>query len=96
MCEFGVAQGKTSKLISFFIKNLVKIYICLILLKLLPAPTKKDELKDDIFKLGKIENYEGKMAHLEIKVQNELKEIGFDEKRTIINKGFFKSKFNKT
>ena len=28
------------------------------------------------------------MAHLEIKVQNELKEIGFDEKRIVINKGF--------
>lgn len=88
VCEFGVAQGKTSKLISFFIKNSSKNLYLFDSFKGLPAPTKKDELKDDIFKLGKIENYEGKMAHLEIKVQNELKEIGFDEKRTIINKGF--------
>ena len=88
VCEFGVAQGKTSKLIGFFIKNSNKNLYLFDSFKGLPAPTKKDELKDDIFKLGKIENYEGKMAHLEIKVQNELKEIGFDEKRIVINKGF--------
>ena len=54
----------------------------------LPAPTKKDELKNDIFKLGKIENYKGKMAHKMEKVKNELDEIGFDEEKIIINKGF--------
>ena len=53
----------------------------------MPAPTKKDELKNDIFKLGKIENYKGKMAHKMEKVKNELDEIKFDEK-IIINKGF--------
>ena len=88
VCEFGVAQGKTSKLIAFLIQNSNKKFYLFDSFEGLPAPTKKDELKNDIFKLGKIENYEGKMAHVIEKVKNELDEIGFDKEKIIINKGF--------
>ena len=81
VCEFGVAQEKTSKLIAFLIQNSNKKFYLFDSFEGLPAPTKKDELKNDIFKLGKIENYKGKMAHKMEKVKNELDEIGFDEEK---------------
>ena len=47
----------------------------------LPKASDKDILKDDIFNLGKIENYEGKMSHAETKVIKELNSIKFDLKK---------------
>lgn len=92
VCEFGVAQGKTSKLIAYIINNSDKKFFLFDSFKGLPKPTKQDELKDDIFNLRNIENYEGKMSHEENKVLNELKTINFDKERLIINKGFFYEK----
>ena len=89
ICEFGVAQGKTSKLIGCFIKNSNKKLYLIDSFQGLPPPTKEDELKDDIFNLGNMQNYTGKMSHSENKVLNELNSINFDKKRLIINKGFF-------
>ena len=89
ICEFGVAQGKTSKLIGYLIKNLSKKLYLIDSFQGLPTPTKEDELKDDIFNLGNMQNYTGKMSHSENKVLNELNSINFDKKRLIINKGFF-------
>ena len=89
VCEFGVAQGKTSKIISYLIKNTKKKIYLYDSFEGLPKPTNKDKLKDDIFNLGNIESYEGKMSHNENKVINELKSIKFDLNRVEINKGFF-------
>lgn len=89
ICEFGVAQGKTSKLMAHFIKNSDKKIYLYDSFEGLPKASEKDVLKDDIFNLGKIENYEGKMSHPVTKVMNELKSIKFDLKRVVINKGFF-------
>ncbi len=89
ICEFGVAQGKTSKLMAYLIKDTEKKIYLYDSFKGLPKASDKDILKDDIFNLGKIENYEGKMSHAETKVIKELNSIKFDLKKTIINKGFF-------
>lgn len=89
ICEFGVAQGKTSKLISYIIKNTKKKIYLFDSFKGLPKPSKKDILKNDVFNLGKIDSYEGKMSHNESKVISELKSIGIDLNKVEINKGFF-------
>ena len=89
ICEFGVAQGKTSKLIAHFIKNTNKKLFLFDSFQGLPKPTEKDQLKDDIFNLGNMEKYQGKMSHAENKVINELKSINFSNDKLIINKGFF-------
>ena len=62
----------------------------------LPKPSEKDQLKDDIFNLGNMKRYQGKMSHAENKVINELKSINFNNDKLIINKGFFneESKIN--
>ena len=89
ICEFGVAQGKTSKLMAYMIKNSKKKIYLYDSFQGLPKASKKDILKDDIFNLGKIENYEGKMSHAETKVITELKSIKIDFEKVIINKGYF-------
>ena len=92
VCEFGVAQGKTSKIISYLIKDTKKKIYLYDSFKGLPEPTSKDTLKDDIFNLGNMQSYKGKMSHNENKVINELKSIQFDLNRVEINKGFFNQK----
>ena len=92
VCEFGVAQGKTSKLIAYLIKNTEKKFFLFDSFRGLPKPSKEDELKDDIFNLKNIENYEGKMSHEENKVLRELKIINFKSEKLILNKGFFNDK----
>ena len=89
VCEFGVAQGKTSKLIGYIIKNTDKKFFLFDSFKGLPKPSGEDKLKDDIFNLKNINNYEGKMSHEENKVINELKIINFEKEKLVINKGFF-------
>ncbi len=93
VCEFGVAQGKTSKLIAFLIQNTKKKLYLYDSFSGLPAPTKEDNLKDDIFNLKDISKYEGKMSHPQEKVIDELSSIKFDKERYIINKGFFNEEF---
>jgi hypothetical protein len=93
VCEFGVAQGKTSKLIAYVIKKLkTKKLFLYDSFQGLPKPTRKDELIDDIFNLGSIYEYEGKMNHSEYKVNKELSKIGFSKNRVVLNKGFFNQK----
>lgn len=96
ICEFGVAQGKTSKLIAHFIKDTNKKLFLFDSFEGLPKPSEKDKLKDDIFNLGDMKKYQGKMSHAENKVINELKSINFNKDKLIINKGFFneESKIN--
>ena len=63
ICEFGVAQGTTSALMSNEIKGLKERNLWLFdSFEGLPMPTEKDQLKDDIFSLGSIEAYKGTMA----------------------------------
>ena len=92
VCEFGVAQGKTSKLIASFLKNKNKKLYLFDSFSGLPSPSKEDQLKDDIFNLKDIKKYAGKMSHPVEKVINELKDINFSEKNIVINKGYFNQK----
>jgi len=89
VCEFGVAQGKTTKMIAYLIRNTNKKLYIYDSFQGLPKPTKEDTMKDDIFKLGNINNYEGKMSHSEKKVIYELNQISFNMNNLVINKGFF-------
>jgi hypothetical protein len=88
VCEFGVAQGRTSALLGWeAIKTDKKIWL-FDSFKGLPKPSEKDKLKDDIFHLGAIEKYEGKMCCGIGMVKRELKGISFPEDRTMIVPGF--------
>ena len=89
VCEFGVAQGKTSKVLGYFIKETNKKLFLTDSFEGLPEPSEKDKLKDDIFNLGNIKKYQGKMSHNKEKVISELKSIKFNEDKLVINKGFF-------
>jgi O-methyltransferase len=89
ICEFGVAQGKTSKLIAYFIKDSNKKFFLIDSFLGLPEPSDKDLLKDDIFDLGDIKKYEGQMSCPEAKVLKELRSIDFNNDKLIVNKGFF-------
>jgi O-methyltransferase len=88
VCEFGVAQGKTSKLMGYLIKNTNKKLYLFDSFKGLPEPSINDELKDDIFNLGSMKLYKGKMSHKKCKVINELSDIKLDKNQYIINEGF--------
>ena len=59
VCEFGVAQGRTSALLGQEIIKMDKKLWLFDSFKGLPKPSAKDELKDDIFNLGSIEKYKG-------------------------------------
>jgi hypothetical protein len=76
VCEFGVAQGATSALIANEIQDTSKTLWLFDSLAGLPRPTAKDTLIDDIFNLGSIEKYQGKMAVEQRSVVSRLKSSG--------------------
>lgn len=89
VCEFGVAQGETSALIANEILPLeTKRYHLFDSFEGLPEPTEKDQLKDDIFALGSMSAYAGKMSCPEDMVISRLRAVSFPERRYEIHKGF--------
>ena len=88
VCEFGVAQGETSALIANEIKSSDKILHVFDSFEGLPKPTEKDQLKDDIYSLGSMEAYAGRMACPDEMVRARLKAISFPQDRLVIHKGF--------
>lgn len=88
VCEFGVAQGETSALIANEIRETNKKLHLFDSFEGLPRPTANDELKDDIFGLGKIEEYEGTMNCNKELVIRRLKGISFDFQRYVLHEGF--------
>ncbi|HKZ15989.1 MAG TPA: TylF/MycF/NovP-related O-methyltransferase [Geobacteraceae bacterium] len=88
ICEFGVAQGETSALIANEILSSNKILHLFDSFKGLSKPTKKDQLKDDIFSLGSMEAYAGRMSWPEENVRARLQAISFPLQRFVIHKGF--------
>lgn len=89
VCEFGVAQGITSQLIANeILNNKTKKLHLFDSFEGLPKPTANDTLKDDIFNLGSMEAYTGKMCLSEELVLNRLNTIEFPKNRYIIHKGF--------
>jgi O-methyltransferase len=91
ICEFGVAQGATSKLLAAEMMALHDRRLWLFdSFEGLPAPTSEDKLIHDIFNLGSMEKYQGTMASPESRVLDKLGSIGFPAERTKIKKGWVK------
>jgi hypothetical protein len=89
ICEFGVAQGATSRLLAAEIMPLSERKLWLFdSFEGLPAPKPEDKLIDDIFGLGSMELYKGTMASPEAEVLSKLDAIQFPRKRTKIRKGW--------
>jgi len=88
VCEFGVAQGETAALIANEIQSGNKVLHLFDSFEGLPKPTEKDQLKDDIFSLGSIEAYTGKMSYPEENLHSRLKAISFPPQKFVIHKGF--------
>jgi hypothetical protein len=91
ICEFGVAQGATSKVLASEIMPLKERKFWLFdSFEGLPAPTKEDVLIHDIFKLGSMDKYKGTMASPESLVLGKLEAINFPRERIKIKKGWVK------
>lgn len=88
VCEFGCASGATSALLGEFLRGSNKKLWIFDSFQGLSAPGVKDELKNDIFGLGSMDRYEGKMAHPERSVRRRLSEINFPVDRLQIIPGF--------
>lgn len=92
ICEFGVAQGVTSNLIANeILENDDRKIHLFDSFEGLPKPTANDTLKDDIFNLGSIEAYEGKMKVPEEQVITRLENLGFPKLRYKIHKGYIEN-----
>lgn len=91
ICEFGVAQGATSRLLASEIMPLAERKFWLFdSFEGLPAPSKEDRLIHDIFKLGTMEKYKGTMASPETEVLSKLASIKFPRERIVVKKGWVK------
>lgn len=88
ICEFGVAGGRTSALLAYEILNSSKRIWLFDSFKGLSKPSEKDKLKDDILRLGSIEQYQGAMACGEYMVLEELGRIRFPYEKVKIIRGF--------
>jgi O-methyltransferase len=89
VCEFGVAQGATSRLLAAEIMPMSDRKLWLFdSFEGLPAPSAEDKLIDDVFKLGCISRYQGTMASPESDVLGKLASIGFPRERTKVQKGW--------
>ncbi|XWK85979.1 MAG: TylF/MycF/NovP-related O-methyltransferase [Phormidium sp.] len=95
ICEFGVAQGATSALIAYEIRDSDKNIWLFDSFEGLPKPTEKDILKDDIFGLGSIEAYQGTMSCKVDLVKDRLNKINFSNLRIKIIPGFIEETINK-
>jgi O-methyltransferase len=88
VCEFGVAQGATSALLASEIVHTDRQLWLFDSFQGLGRPGPKDVLIDDIFGLGAIERYEGKMAVGQPEVLRRLRQVGFPAERTRVVPGF--------
>jgi O-methyltransferase len=90
VCEFGIAQGSTSRLIASYLlqENSDKDLVLIDSFKGLSVPTEEDELKDDVFNLGTISKYAGSMAFSSNVALEKLALIGFPQNKIQIIPGF--------
>jgi O-methyltransferase len=90
VCEFGVAQGRTSGLIAATLqenKSAKRLWLY-DSFEGLPAPSEKDILLHDIFGLGSVGAYKGQLSIPETEVVHELSRIGFPIGQTELCKGW--------
>ena len=88
VCEFGVAQGAISAVLAHEIKNTNKNIWLFDSFEGLPAPSDKDILINDLFRLGSIQSYKGVFSFPEDIVKARLSDISFPPDRTRIVPGF--------
>ncbi len=88
VCEFGVAQGATSALLANEIRATTKTLWLYDSFAGLPKPSAQDQLKDDIFRLGSMERYEGEMRCDSREVEQRLAAIGYPADRYRIRPGW--------
>lgn len=88
ICEFGVAQGATSALLANEIRGTSKLLWLFDSFAGLPKPSARDQLKDDIFRLGSIERYEGEMRCDSAEVEFRLAQIGYPADRYRVRPGW--------
>jgi O-methyltransferase len=88
VCEFGVAQGRTSALIcNEIIRSSKKIWFFDSFAGL-SVPTIEDELIDDVANLGTMEAYAGSMASPESMLRESISKVDFPLDRVRILRGF--------
>lgn len=90
VCEFGVAQGTTSALVANELLPGQRNLWLYDSFEGLSAPTPDDDLIDDIFRLGAMEDYAGTMAYPRELVERRLADVGFPAARTRIVAGFIR------
>src|SRR4030088_2072646 len=88
VCEFGVAQGATSRLLASEIMSSDRNLWLFDSFEGLPAPGPQDKLINDIFSLGSMDKYKGTMASPEAEVRSKLDSISFPAARTKVKKGW--------
>lgn len=88
ICEFGVATGATSALMANEICNIDKNLWLFDSFEGLPKPSTEDTLIDDIYALGSMESYQGKMSYPVDEVKQRLKNINFPLSRVKICQGW--------
>jgi len=88
VCEFGVAQGATSRLLASEIMATDRNLWLFDSFEGLPAPGPQDKLINDIFSLGSMDKYKGTMASPEAEVRSKLDSINFPPARTKVKKGW--------
>ena len=77
VCEFGVAQGATSRLLASEIMSTDRNLWLFDSFEGLPAPSPQDKLINDIFSLGSMDKYKGTMASPEAEVRSKLDSRNF-------------------
>jgi hypothetical protein len=89
VCELGVAQGATSALIAneLLDRSASDLHLFDSFLGL-SKPTSEDVLLDDVFNLGSMAAYAGKMACPVEMVARRLDDVGFPPSRVTIHAGF--------
>ena len=92
VCEFGVAQGATSRLLAGELSADTRGHDRNLWLfdsfEGLPQPSAKDKLIDDIFKLGTMDAYAGTMRCARTLVETKLRDAGCPEHRVHIKQGW--------
>jgi O-methyltransferase len=88
VCEFGIAQGATSALLANEIRDTAKTLWLFDSFAGLPRPGPQDVLIDDIYRLGAMQAYEGKMAEGPGLVLERLRRIDISLSRVSIVAGF--------
>jgi len=90
VCEFGVAQGRTSALLANELLGTGRVLHLFDSFSGLPAPSNSDELIDDIFGLGTLEAYEGLMSFPPKAVESILNRLEIPRSSYVIHPGFIK------